>query len=86
MRQAPGLCLASCSHLGDDWGMGTTEPIYRKTCATCDRPALTLDHSGIPKCAGHAETFIASDGVSVELGETGLSVALIHRDLVIGSR
>lgn len=66
--------------------MDATEPIFRKTCATCDRPALTLNLSGIPHCASHAETFIAADSVSIELSETGLSVALIHRDLVVASR
>lgn len=80
------MCLAQWSPPDHDWVMDATEPIFRKTCTACGRPALTLDHAGVPHCAGHAETFIAADSVSIELSETGLTVALIHRDLVITSR
>ncbi|MGI9667006.1 MAG: hypothetical protein ACR2N2_07905 [Acidimicrobiia bacterium] len=35
------------------------ERIYRRTCNECEKPALTLDLTGDPKCPDHAEVFVA---------------------------
>jgi hypothetical protein len=57
--------------------MDAREPIYRKTCADCDRPALTLDHAGDAYCGEHADVFIAIE--DTPLGEAEISILLIHR-------
>lgn len=66
--------------------MNSSAPIYRHTCLACERPALTLDHSGDPYCAIHAEVFIAAEHTTVVLTETEMSVLLVHRSLVTDIR
>ena len=66
---------------GDDGHMDAREPIYRKICVDCDRPALTLDHSGDAYCAEHADVFIAIEDTG-RVDEVEISVLLIHRPLV----
>ena len=76
------MCLATRSLGGDDIGMVSKAPIYRKTCVVCDRPALTLDDSGDPYCAGHAEVFIAIEDTADGIDEAEISILLIHRPLM----
>ena len=66
---------------GDGGHMDEREPIYRKICVDCDRPALTLDHSGDAYCAEHADVFIAIEDTG-RVDEVETSVLLIHRPLV----
>ena len=68
----------------DDVSMDSSEPIYRKVCVTCARPALTLNQSGDAFCGAHAETFIAAEDVTVVLGAAEITVLLVHRPLVTG--
>jgi hypothetical protein len=37
-----------------------TDRIFRRTCAMCERPALTFDHDGRPMCPKHASVFITA--------------------------
>jgi hypothetical protein len=41
--------------------MATEEPVFKKTCHVCQRPALTLDDQDRPVCSHHAEAFHASE-------------------------
>lgn len=66
---------------GDDAHMDSREPIYRKICLDCDRPALTLDHSGDAYCAEHADVFIAIEDTG-GVDEVEIAELLIHRPLV----
>jgi hypothetical protein len=66
---------------GDDEHMDSREPIYRKICADCERPALTLDHSGDAYCAEHADVFIAIEDTG-GVDEVEIAVLLVHRHLV----
>ena len=43
-----------------------TIPIYRRICAECHRPALTLDREDTPLCAGHASEFIGVEKPDTE--------------------
>ena len=66
---------------GDDAHMDSREPIYRKICVDCERPALTLDHSGDAYCAEHADVFIAIEDTG-GVDDVEIDVLLIHRPLV----
>ena len=70
---------------GEDIGMGSKAPIYRRSCVVCDRPALTLDDSGDPYCGGHADVFIAIDDASDGIDEAEISILLVHRPLMMSS-
>ncbi len=59
------MCLDARSVDADTVAMDESEPIYTKVCVVCDRPALTLDQSGVAFCAEHAVAFIAADGTPV---------------------
>ena len=63
--------------------MALSEPIYRKTCVACDRPALTLDHAGDAYCGAHTEVFIAIEDTSGGVDEAEIAILLVHRPLVI---
>jgi len=76
------MCLATRWLDGEDIGMASKAPIYRKTCVVCDRPALTLDDSGDPYCAGHAEVFIAIEDTAHGIDRAEISILLIHRPLM----
>ena len=67
---------------GDDAHMDSREPIYRKICLDCERPALTLDHSGDAYCAEHADVFIAIKDSPGGVDEAEISVLLVHRPRV----
>lgn len=41
--------------------MTSVEPVFKKACHVCGRPALTLDTAGNALCPRHAEVFIVSD-------------------------
>jgi hypothetical protein len=45
----------------------TPEHIYNKTCAECDRPALTFDKNNRALCSRHALSFIMALPVEDEL-------------------
>ncbi|HSJ71234.1 MAG TPA: hypothetical protein VLA29_06275 [Acidimicrobiia bacterium] len=36
-------------------------PIYRQTCAKCDRPALTFDAKDQALCPRHATSFVGEE-------------------------
>ena len=76
------MCLAPRLQISQDAIMVSRAPIYCQTCVTCGLPALTLDRSGEPYCAGHADTFIAAADVVVVLTEREMSALLVHRELV----
>ncbi len=40
--------------------MTSDEPVFKKSCHVCHRPALTLDDDDRPVCNQHADAFIAS--------------------------
>lgn len=65
----------------DDAHMDSREPIYRKICVDCERPALTLDYSGDAYCAEHADVFIAIEDTG-GVDEVEIAALLIHRALV----
>ena len=67
---------------GDDAHMDSREPIYRKICLDCERPALTLDHSGDAYCAEHADVFIAIEDSPGGVDDAEISVLLVHRPRV----
>ena len=67
---------------GDDAHMDSREPIYRKICLDCERPALTLDHSGDAYCDEHADVFIAIEDSPGGVDEAEISVLLVHRPRV----
>lgn len=77
------MCLATRPLGHDDAHMDTREPIYRKICVDCDRPALTLDHSGDAYCVEHAEVFIAIDDTGFGVDEAEIAILLVHRPLVL---
>ena len=66
---------------GDDGHVDSREPIYRRICVDCDRPALTLDHSGDAYCGEHADVFIDIEDTG-GVDEVEIAVLLIHRNLV----
>lgn len=76
------MCLATSSPDGDHVYMARKAPIHRKTCVVCDRPALTLDHSGDPHCAEHADVFIAIEDAPNGLGEAEITFLPVHRQRV----
>jgi hypothetical protein len=76
------MCLARRLLDSDHVRMARKAPIYRRTCRECDRPALTLDHSGDPYCAEHADVFIAIEDAPDGLGEAEITVLLTHRSRV----
>ena len=76
------MCLAPRPLDRDDVFMDLNEPIYRKICVSCTRPALTLDQGGDAYCGDHAEVFIAAEATAVVLDETEITVLLVHRPLV----
>jgi hypothetical protein len=53
----------------------TLEHIYNKTCAECDRPALTFDKDNRALCPQHALTFIMAQPVDGELLPASVSAA-----------
>lgn len=59
------MCLYAPSVDADTVSMDESEPIYMKVCVVCDRPALTLDQSGVAFCADHAAVFIGADGTPI---------------------
>jgi hypothetical protein len=65
----------------DDAHLDSREPIYRKICVDCARPALTLDLTGDAYCAEHADVFIAIEDTG-GVDEVEIAVLLIHRPLV----
>lgn len=76
------MCLAYPRSDVDDGGVATKAPIYRRTCAICERPALTLDDSGDALCGGHAEVFIAIDDAPGKIDAAEISILLMHRPLL----
>lgn len=46
------------------------EPIYRRICIECHRPALTFDRDNKPMCAEHATVFVGAVKAKVTDEET----------------
>ncbi len=61
--QREPLCLQRSPFTVDDGLMETTDRIFRRTCAKCDRPALTFDLDHRPMCSRHASVFITAQRV-----------------------
>lgn len=78
------MCLAAASPPDNDGSMESREPIYRKICVDCGRPALTFDLSGAAYCGEHSEIFIAIEDTSSGVDEEEIAILLIHRPLVTG--
>jgi hypothetical protein len=59
-RESCDLCLYPVRLMADDGRVEKRPPIYRQTCARCERPALTFDARDRALCARHATSFIAA--------------------------
>ena len=55
------MCLESGGPDVDTTRMSSDEPVFKKACHVCGRPALTLDEAGNPLCPTHADGFIGSE-------------------------
>ena len=55
------MCLDGVGPVTDAALMESNEPVFKKACHVCGRPALTLDEDGNPLCPQHAEGFIGSE-------------------------
>jgi hypothetical protein len=55
------MCLEATGSGADIDRVISAEPIFKKSCQVCGRPALTLDDAGDPVCPRHAKAFIGSE-------------------------